>query len=97
MIYLKACKKCNGDMVLCNDIYGAYLSCIQCGRILEVQIKQKTEKKELKQYKSEYELNKRKCINGHFFIRNNTYYIKDSFGNNIAKDCRLCNIERGIN
>ena len=30
MIYLKACEKCGGDVELAQDIYGAYLTCIQC-------------------------------------------------------------------
>ncbi len=31
MVYLKACPKCGGDMVVDKDTYGRYLDCIQCG------------------------------------------------------------------
>ena len=35
MIWLKACPKCRGDMVLDTDYYGHYVSCIQCGNSLD--------------------------------------------------------------
>jgi DNA-directed RNA polymerase subunit M/transcription elongation factor TFIIS len=35
MIWLKACPKCRGDLVLDSDYYGNYVSCIQCGHSLE--------------------------------------------------------------
>ena len=31
MIFLKACPKCLGDLMLESDIYGKYLACLQCG------------------------------------------------------------------
>ena len=36
MIFLKACPKCHGALVLENDIYGKYLACLQCGLIRDV-------------------------------------------------------------
>lgn len=32
MLYLKSCPKCHGDVYLDRDGYGAFLTCIQCGR-----------------------------------------------------------------
>lgn len=32
MFQLRGCPKCHGDLYLGEDIYGAYLSCVQCGR-----------------------------------------------------------------
>ena len=32
MFKLQGCPKCHGDLCTGEDIYGAYLSCIQCGR-----------------------------------------------------------------
>ena len=32
MIWFKACPKCRGDLVESGDIYGKYVSCLQCGR-----------------------------------------------------------------
>ena len=32
MIWFKACPKCHGDLVESGDIYGKYVSCLQCGR-----------------------------------------------------------------
>jgi hypothetical protein len=31
MLWLKACKRCHGDLEPQSDLYGSYLSCIQCG------------------------------------------------------------------
>ena len=31
MFKLRGCPKCHGDLFLGEDIYGAYLSCVQCG------------------------------------------------------------------
>ena len=31
MIFLKACPKCSGDILLDKDNYGRYLKCLQCG------------------------------------------------------------------
>lgn len=36
MIFFKGCSKCRGDMHVNQDIYGAYIQCIQCGRITEI-------------------------------------------------------------
>ena len=32
MFKLRGCPKCHGDLFLGEDIYGKYLSCVQCGR-----------------------------------------------------------------
>ena len=32
MIWIKACPKCQGDLIASADIYGKYVSCLQCGR-----------------------------------------------------------------
>ncbi len=32
MFKLRGCPKCHGDLFLGEDIYGTYLSCVQCGR-----------------------------------------------------------------
>ncbi len=34
MFWSKACKRCRGDVHLNNDIYGHYVSCIQCGAVI---------------------------------------------------------------
>ena len=39
MYWLKQCTKCGGDLASDSDQYGSYLSCIQCGRYLDVEIK----------------------------------------------------------
>jgi hypothetical protein len=31
MLWLKACKRCHGDLEPQSDLYGSYLHCIQCG------------------------------------------------------------------
>ncbi len=36
MFKLRGCPKCHGDLYLGEDIYGAYLSCVQCGRYYAV-------------------------------------------------------------
>ncbi len=36
MIKLKACPKCHGDLYLEKDQYGRYLSCLQCGYLMEL-------------------------------------------------------------
>ncbi len=35
MYILKGCLKCKGDLCPQEDMYGAYLKCLQCGRITE--------------------------------------------------------------
>ena len=32
MFKLRGCPKCHGDLYAGEDIHGAYLACIQCGR-----------------------------------------------------------------
>ena len=34
--YFKACPKCQGDLYLEQDAYGAFRQCLQCGRIVEL-------------------------------------------------------------
>ena len=38
MYYLKACRKCRGDLTLENDSYGDFLKCLQCGTYVEVEV-----------------------------------------------------------
>jgi uncharacterized protein YbaR (Trm112 family) len=35
MMWLKACPRCRGDLFLDSDAYGRFVSCIQCGNILD--------------------------------------------------------------
>ncbi len=37
MFYFKACSKCEGDLTLEKDAYGAFLKCLQCGKLTEVE------------------------------------------------------------
>ena len=36
MFYLKGCAKCQGDLTPEKDAYGAFLKCLQCGKLTEV-------------------------------------------------------------
>ena len=36
MFKLRGCTKCQGDLFVGEDVYGAYLSCVQCGRYFAV-------------------------------------------------------------
>ena len=36
MFKLRGCPKCHGDLFVGEDIYGPYLSCVQCGRYFSV-------------------------------------------------------------
>ena len=36
MMFLKGCPKCSGDMLLNKDIYGQYVTYLQCGYIRDV-------------------------------------------------------------
>lgn len=36
IIKLKACPKCRGDLNFLVDQYGKYMSCLQCGFIIEL-------------------------------------------------------------
>lgn len=31
MIKFKGCPRCGGDLILAEDMFGKYLSCLQCG------------------------------------------------------------------
>ncbi len=33
-MWLKACSRCAGDLLLQSDFYGSYVGCLQCGYIL---------------------------------------------------------------
>ena len=35
MFYLKGCSKYRGDLTLGKDAYGAFLKCLQCGKLTE--------------------------------------------------------------
>lgn len=35
MMWLKACPRCRGDLFLDGDAYGQFVSCIQCGHMLD--------------------------------------------------------------
>ena len=36
MVYLKSCPKCLGDLTMREDAYGAFISCLQCGLMRDV-------------------------------------------------------------
>ena len=36
MIYFKSCPRCHGDVNLTTDIFGKYLSCLQCGYLRDI-------------------------------------------------------------
>ena len=36
MIAFKACPKCRGDINVAEDIFGKYLSCLQCGYLKDL-------------------------------------------------------------
>ncbi len=39
MLWLRGCRRCGGDLYDSQDIYGYYVSCMQCGYYLtEVQL-----------------------------------------------------------
>ena len=38
MIKFKVCPRCRGDLLLAEDIFGKYLSCLQCGYLLDLNI-----------------------------------------------------------
>ena len=35
-LLLKGCPKCGGDLTVTRDIYGRYVSCLQCGLLKDV-------------------------------------------------------------
>jgi hypothetical protein len=36
MIKFKACPRCRGDIHIAEDIFGKYLSCLQCGYLKDL-------------------------------------------------------------
>ncbi len=36
MVYMKACKRCRGDLRESGDMYGPYLQCVQCGHVVDL-------------------------------------------------------------
>ena len=36
MIKFKGCPRCGGDLLLADDVFGKYLSCLQCGFLRDV-------------------------------------------------------------
>ena len=36
MLKLKGCPKCHGDLYLNRDMYGKYLTCLQCGYLKDL-------------------------------------------------------------
>ena len=36
MLFLKGCPKCGGDVARREDNYGAYVTCLQCGYIRDL-------------------------------------------------------------
>ena len=39
MIYFNACPKCHGDLTMNQDGYGAFVSCLQCGFMRDIDAK----------------------------------------------------------
>ena len=39
MIYFNACPKCHGDLTMNQDMYGAFVSCLQCGFMRDIDVK----------------------------------------------------------
>ena len=37
MFWIKACPRCRGDLYEGRDIYGNYVSCLQCARCLTIE------------------------------------------------------------
>ena len=35
MLWKKACRRCSGDIYLQSDFHGEFLSCIQCGDLVD--------------------------------------------------------------
>ena len=46
MIKFKFCPKCRGDLYLAEDIFGKYISCLQCGFLKDLP-EEKPEQSEL--------------------------------------------------
>ena len=37
MIKLKECPRCQGDLYITEDVFGKYLSCMQCGYLRDLE------------------------------------------------------------
>jgi len=37
VIKFKVCPRCRGDLYLAEDVFGRYLSCLQCGYLKDVE------------------------------------------------------------
>jgi DNA-directed RNA polymerase subunit M/transcription elongation factor TFIIS len=37
MIHFKVCPRCHGDLYLTQDIFGEYVSCLQCGYLKDIE------------------------------------------------------------
>lgn len=44
MIYFNACPKCHGDLMMNQDGYGSFVSCLQCGFMRDIDVKPSTVK-----------------------------------------------------
>ncbi len=42
MVYLRSCPKCLGDLTMGQDMYGSFISCLQCGFMRDVDAKPAT-------------------------------------------------------
>jgi len=42
MFFFKACPKCQGDMYVDRDRYGAFVECLQCGLLKDVKRSEST-------------------------------------------------------
>jgi len=38
MFWLKGCTRCGGDLASGSDHYGPYISCLQCGSLVEMNV-----------------------------------------------------------
>lgn len=47
MIKFKGCPKCRGDLYLGEDIFGKYMSCLQCGYLKDIDIREEEAGREL--------------------------------------------------
>ena len=36
MIHFKVCPRCHGDLYLTQDVFGKYVSCLQCGYLKDI-------------------------------------------------------------
>ena len=45
MILFKVCPKCQGDLYLKEDIFGKFLSCLQCGYLRDVELSHQRSRK----------------------------------------------------